>query len=65
MVTPILNYGCEVWGFYKSKAIETVHLHICKRLQVLSKQHKMRSYMGNREELIFSVVGMLVLSSIG
>lgn len=32
MVTPILNYGCEVWGFYKSKAIETVHLQFCKRL---------------------------------
>ena len=24
MITPILNYGCEVWGFIKADAIERV-----------------------------------------
>ena len=32
LVSPILNYGSEVWGFYKSTAIETVHLQFCKKL---------------------------------
>ena len=25
LVSPILNFGSEVWGFYKSSAIESVH----------------------------------------
>ena len=32
LVTPILNYGSECWGFYKSTAIETVHLQFCKKI---------------------------------
>ena len=31
-ISPILNYGSEVWGFYKSTGIETVHLQSCKKL---------------------------------
>ena len=30
-ISPVLLYGSEVWGFYKSKAIELVHLYACKR----------------------------------
>ncbi len=29
-VLRILNYGCEIWGFTKNKAIETIHLKFCK-----------------------------------
>ena len=29
LISPILNYSAEVWGFCK---IETVHLQFCKRL---------------------------------
>lgn len=32
LVSPILNYGSEVWGFYKSTAIGTVYLQFCKKL---------------------------------
>jgi (p)ppGpp synthase/HD superfamily hydrolase len=32
LVTPILNYGCEVWGFCKADKIERVHLKFCKKL---------------------------------
>ena len=32
LVAPILNYGSEVWGFYKSTAVDTVHLRFCKRV---------------------------------
>ena len=31
-IAPILNYGCEVWGFENAKQIETVHLGYCKRI---------------------------------
>jgi hypothetical protein len=31
-VGSILNYSCEVWGFTKSKQLETLHLKFCKRL---------------------------------
>ena len=31
-VGSILCYGCEVWGFGKSKDIERVHLKFCKRI---------------------------------
>ena len=34
-VSPVLNYGSEVWGFHPGTDIETVHLKFCKRqLQV-------------------------------
>ena len=30
LISPILNYGSEVWGFSKAPAIEAVHLNFCK-----------------------------------
>ena len=32
LVSPVLNYGSEVWGFCKAKQIERVHLQFCKGL---------------------------------
>ena len=32
LISPRLNYGSEVWGFYTAKSIETVHLSFCKRM---------------------------------
>ena len=32
LVSPILNFGSEVWGFYKASSIETVHLQFCKKI---------------------------------
>lgn len=32
LVTPILNYSCEVWGFIQAKSVERVHLQFCKKL---------------------------------
>ena len=37
LVTPILNYGCEVWGFIQGNAIERVHLQFCKQLLGVKK----------------------------
>ena len=32
LVTPIMNYGSEVWGFCHGKQIERVHMLFCKQL---------------------------------
>ena len=32
LITPILNYSCEVWGFSQANQIERVHLSFCKKL---------------------------------
>jgi hypothetical protein len=30
MVSPILQYGAEIWGWQYSESIERVHLNMCK-----------------------------------
>ena len=32
LISPILNYSCEVWGFCQANAIERVHMQFCKKL---------------------------------
>ena len=32
LVTPILNYGSEVWGMHDGKNIENVHIQFCRRI---------------------------------
>ena len=32
MVLPILNYGSEVWGFYKAEKLDTLYLGYMKCL---------------------------------
>ena len=32
LISPILNYASEVWGFHKAPDIERVHLKFCKKL---------------------------------
>ena len=40
LITPILNYSCEVWRFIQANAIETVHLQLCKKLLDVKKSTK-------------------------
>ena len=37
LITPILNYSCEVWGFGQASAIERIHLSFCKKLLRVKK----------------------------
>ena len=37
LVTPILNYGSEVWGFSQAKQIERIHMLFCKKLLGVNK----------------------------
>ena len=32
LVSPVLSYGCELWGFITGNALERVHLQFCKRV---------------------------------
>ena len=36
-IAPILNYGCEVWGFHQAPNIEQVHLKFCKNVLGVKK----------------------------
>ena len=38
LVLPILMYGSEIWGFYKSNDIEKVHIRFLKQLLGVRKQ---------------------------
>ena len=37
IIIPICDYGCKVWGFHKTPAIERVHLQFCKRILHVKK----------------------------
>ena len=37
LISPILNYGGEIWGFVQGNIIERVHLQFCKRLLGVKK----------------------------
>lgn len=37
LVTPILNYGCEVWGFFQANSVERVHMQFCKQILGVKK----------------------------
>jgi len=32
LIMPILNYGCEVWGFMEASSVEKVHLKFMKQV---------------------------------
>ena len=37
MISPILNYGSEIWGFHKAPDIEKVHIRFLKRVLSLNR----------------------------
>lgn len=38
MILPILNYGCEVWGFHPAPNIEALHLKFLKQILMVKPQ---------------------------
>ena len=61
LITPILNYASEVWGFDHGKAIERVHLQFCKHIFKLNDQLKTILCMVNLAVLTFNVCDILIL----
>ena len=37
LISPILSYGCEIWGNYPWEQIEKIHLMLCKYAIVVKK----------------------------
>ena len=37
LVTPVLLYGCEIWGFTNISGIEAFHVKFCKLLLKVDK----------------------------
>ena len=37
LISPILNYSCELWGFCQANAVERVHMQFCKKLLGVKK----------------------------
>jgi len=37
LILPILNYGCEVWGFHNAQNIERLHTQFCKNILGVKK----------------------------
>ena len=38
MILPILNYGCEVWGFHPAPNVEALHLKFLKQILMVKPQ---------------------------
>ena len=38
LILPIMNYGCEVWGFHDSQDVEKVHIRFLKRILGVRQQ---------------------------
>ena len=45
LISPILNYGSELWGFNKAPAIESVHLQFCKKNFIRFKQSTQNDFI--------------------
>jgi hypothetical protein len=39
LITPILVYSCEVWGFENKQGIEKMHLQYCKRILIKKQKN--------------------------
>ena len=61
LITQILNYSSEVWGFDHGKAIERVHLQFVNIYLKLYDQPKTSLCMVNLAELTFNVCDILIL----
>ena len=62
LISPILNYGSEVWGFAKADNIERVHLQFCKKNSCLSNSApRMTLYMENLVDAVFNLLVTVTL----
>ena len=66
LISPVLNYSGEVWGFCHAKMIERVHMQFSKtKLGVKKKTLRMISCMGNWDDLIILQKAISILLNTG
>jgi hypothetical protein len=56
MTVPILNYGCEIWGFHKAPDIERVYIKFCKQLLCVRSQSTNIAVLGELGKVPLDVV---------
>ena len=61
LITPILNYGSQVWGFAQCACIERVHLQFCKRLLGVKKCTQNDFVYGELGRLNFQYVRYFII----
>ena len=59
LISPVLNYASEVWGFIQGNAIERIHLQFCKK--ILGVKLKLILYTENLGGSITNVDVILIL----
>ena len=65
LITPILNYGSEVWGFAKTNAIERVHMQFCKKVLGVKKSTQNDFVYGELGRINYLSKRFIILSNIG
>ena len=61
LITPILNYSSQVWGFAQGACIERVHLQFCKRLLGVKKCTQNDFVYGELGRLNFQYVRYFII----
>ena len=56
MVLPILNYGCETWGFHNAADVEKLHLRFLKTLLGVKQQTNNAAVYGELGRVPLSVI---------
>ena len=56
LVSPIMNYGCGIWGFHNSKDIEKVHLRFLKQILNVRQQTSNMIVYGELARVPFNVI---------
>jgi hypothetical protein len=54
LITPILVYSCEVWGFENKQGIEKMHLQYCKRILNLRRMAKFLIFLYKAYNALFA-----------
>ncbi|KAL4236926.1 hypothetical protein ACF0H5_005312 [Mactra antiquata] len=56
LISPILNYASQVWGFAQGNSIERIHLQFCKRLLGIKKNTQNDFIYGELGRLNFQTI---------
>jgi hypothetical protein len=63
MILPILNYGCEMWGFHCASDVENVHLRFLRYLRGVKQQTNSAAVYGELGRAPLDIVRNLNIGS--
>ena len=65
LISPILNYSSEVWGFCQANVIDRVHLQFCKKILGVKKTTQNDFVYGELGRVNYMTKRYLILSNTG